>query len=176
MNGREQRLLRAQQHLHNAEYTRACGVYRELVAADSQDYMGWLGLGESHRRDSVVVRDGRSPSGYSFRSSYHQAVQAYTRAFELRPSLLGGNRDRSFLAIRDLLITATTSFREGRIASSDTPSFRAYPSLAGDSLQFTPLPIDEFSYGQRHSWPGTLTQAMDRATRPASSIDAHERG
>jgi tRNA A-37 threonylcarbamoyl transferase component Bud32 len=162
LNDREQRLLRAQQHLQSAEYARACGVYRELVAADAQDYVGWLGLGECHRRDSVVVRDARSASGYSFRSSYQQAVQAYTRAFELRPSLLGGYRDRSFLAIRDLLITATTAFREGRMASSDTASFRAYPSLAGDSLQFTPLPIYEFSYGQGNSWPATLTQAVDR--------------
>ncbi len=159
---RERGLLRARQLLNNNQFKRACGEYRDLVGSDQQDYVAWLGIGECHRRDRIVLPDSGNPSGWAFRSSYHQAVQGYRRAFELHPQLIGGYRARSFAPIRELLLTTTTSFREGTRLDAEGVHFRAYPEIFSDTLAFSPLPIQQFSQGQEGSWPPTSGQAVDR--------------
>ncbi|MGH7468996.1 MAG: protein kinase domain-containing protein [Longimicrobiales bacterium] len=160
LTAREAMLARAQIDLADGQFARACAIYRGLIDANAQDHVAWLGLGECHRRDNVVLRDARSASRWSFRSSYHQAVQAYQRAFELQPALMGGYRDRSFAAIRELFLTSTTSYRSG--IGPNRERLIAFPSWTGDSLAFAPIPEAAFSQGLVGSVPATLSVAIDR--------------
>ena len=59
---------------------------RSLIHLDPMSFAGWYGLGECNQKDRVVVPDPRSRSGWRFRSSVHEAVVAYARAFQLIPA------------------------------------------------------------------------------------------
>jgi serine/threonine-protein kinase len=118
----------------------ACDRYRQLVAADSQDFGAWFGLGECHARDRAVVRDSASPSGWRFRGSYHTAAQAYARAFRINPSA-----HRAFYQRMPALfyLTEPSFIRTGSAAAPDTGWFAAFPALEADTIAFTPYPFGE---------------------------------
>jgi tetratricopeptide (TPR) repeat protein len=138
---RERRLADALLHLARGAFPEACDLYKELKSADPRDFAATYGLGECIRRDTVVVPDPRSRSGWRFRSSYHQAVIAYREALELLPSIHKAFRARAFEQVRRIMMTSTNSRRNGRPLPPDTTSFRAAPSWEGDSLVFVPFPI-----------------------------------
>jgi tRNA A-37 threonylcarbamoyl transferase component Bud32/tetratricopeptide (TPR) repeat protein len=119
----------------------ACKQYHTLLATDSLDFAAWFGLGDCNARDSVVVRDGRSPSGYSFRGSFYTAVQAYQRALALVPSFHRAERGAAFQRLsRRVLYTEEDRARRGSGLPPDTMAFMAFPSFVSDTLAFVPLP------------------------------------
>ncbi|MEO7712934.1 MAG: serine/threonine-protein kinase [Gemmatimonadaceae bacterium] len=119
----------------------ACTRYRALLAKDSTDFAAWFGLGDCHARDSVVVRDARSPSKYSFRGSLYTAVLAYRRALMLVPSYHLAGRGSAFQRLsRRVLYTEESSARRGVAAPPDTQTFVAYPSFEAETLAFVPRP------------------------------------
>jgi DNA-binding SARP family transcriptional activator len=162
LSARERVILRAQRLMMAQRYSEACTAYSEITASDSLDYVGWLGLGECRRRDDIVVKDPRSSSGWSFRSSYHRAIESYRRAFQIHPALLAGFRDRSFFALRDILITNSVHARQGRALAPDTTSFWAYPMWQGDTLALLATPAHPFATVLPASMPASFARASDR--------------
>ncbi len=124
--------------LAQSDYRSACRWWRDLARADSLDFVAWYGLGSCLAADEAVVRDHRSPSGWSFRSSYHEAMRAYQRAFQQMPSMHRALRVESYQAVRALLRTNPNVLRRGQAAPPDTGAFEAYPAWQGDTLAFVP--------------------------------------
>ena len=123
----------------------ACAEYRRLLALDSLDFSAWYGLGECHRRDHAVVRDGASLSGWRFRTSLETAINAYSRALQLNPSV----HRAFFVRLPDLIFIEPSYFRSGHAAPPDTGRFGAWPTLVADTLAFTPYPLDALLTGAK---------------------------
>jgi hypothetical protein len=112
-----------------------------LLARDSSDFAAWFGLGDCNAWDSLVVRDSRSPTGYSFRGSIYTAVLAYRRALSLVPSYHLAERGTAFERLtRRVLYTEESRARRGDAAPPDTQTFVAFPSFIADTLAFVPIP------------------------------------
>ena len=124
------------------ELGRACPLWRALTVRTPADFVAWYGWAVCQRADSLVVPDSRSPSRFRFRSSFHTALQAYQRSFELLPAILATLRSHSYEPVRELLRTSPTSLRAGTAEGSSTWDYMAYPSWQGDTLAFVPWPID----------------------------------
>ena len=129
--------------LADSDYTAACGVYQKLVRQDTLSFVGWYGLAQCHDLDHAVLADPKSPTGWHFRSSYHRAIVAYTRAFEQMPSSFNGFADGSFTKIRQKLYTSTRYLRSGFDLHDRSRLFYSRPSLNGDSVVFYPIPLGE---------------------------------
>jgi len=131
----------------------ACPVWRQLSRERPDDFAAWYGLAACLRADNAVLRDARSPSGWRFRSSYHEAVGAYRSAFRLLPSMHHAFRAGGFGRVRDLLFTSRR-LRGGTALEPDTGRFYAAASWIGDSLTFIPRPAQDVIAGL----PGTTPQ------------------
>jgi hypothetical protein len=140
LSARDRTVLDALQAEAQDNLGRACPIWQRLALSAPDDFVGWYGAADCLRSDKVVLRDPRSPSGWRFRSSYHTALQAYRRAFQLLPSILVTFRGEAYKPIRQLLRTSRTSLRGGHAAPPDTTTFAAYPSWLGDTLAFIPYP------------------------------------
>jgi len=134
----------------------SCRQWGTLTDENPYDFVVWYGLASCLRQDRTVVRDARSPTGWRFQSSYHAALEAYTHAYRLFPSILSGFRTESFAGIVELLYAGSNMARLGRGIPPDPPSFYAFPAWAGDSLVFFPAVYgpNGFTYG-----PATATTA-----------------
>lgn len=138
----------------------ACAVWASLTRAAPDDFIAWYGSGDCQKSDDAVLRDPRSPSHWRFRSSYHRALLAFRRAFELRPATLVAFRGGGFASVRSLLHTRGNALRSGRALPPDTLSFLAYPSWQGDTLGFVPYPAALASDPSRVVRPATLDDAV----------------
>jgi hypothetical protein len=128
-------------NLAEGKMSDACKQYHALLSTDSLDFAAWFGLGDCNARDSIVVRDSRSPSGYSFRGSLYTAVVAYRRALMLVPSYHLAERGSAFERLsRRVLYTEESRTRRGIAAPPDTQRFMAFPSFAAETLAFVPIP------------------------------------
>jgi protein kinase-like protein len=124
------------------DYPRACGSYAELTQLEPRSFIGWYGLAECQRLDQAVVRNGTSPSGWSFRSSLHNARKMYMRALRLEP---GAHALLTFRRMEGLLPTHASQTRFGVSDGAPTQGFAAFPSLYRDTLAFVPYPIAQFA-------------------------------
>jgi tetratricopeptide (TPR) repeat protein len=145
--------------LADRHFQEACTAYQQMVSRDSTDYVGWYGLGECRIRDSLVIRDPASPSGWSFRSSYGAAADAYARALRLVPSTHIAFGDTAFDRLSRLLFTERNVFRLGHALERDTVQFGAFPSRDHDTLAFVPYPLDE-ALGDPRRVPATNIEAV----------------
>jgi tRNA A-37 threonylcarbamoyl transferase component Bud32 len=119
----------------------ACTQYRALLATDSLDFAAWFGLGDCNARDSVVVRDPRSPTRHSFRGSLYTAFVAYQRALALVPSYHLAERGSAFRRLsRRVLYTEESRARRGVGIPPDSQTYIAFPSFAADTVAFVPVP------------------------------------
>jgi protein kinase-like protein len=118
----------------------ACAVWDRLTGSNAQDFAAWYGLASCLKSDDVVVRDEASPSGWRFRSSYHHALKAYQRAFQLVPTIHRSLRESGYETLRLLLMTGDFR-RSGRGVAPDTGHFVARGIWRGDSLVFIPRRI-----------------------------------
>ncbi|HEX6370295.1 MAG TPA: BTAD domain-containing putative transcriptional regulator [Longimicrobium sp.] len=187
LSTRERLLAGALVALGEERYPDACAVYERLVARDSSDFAAWFGMGECTRDDQIVVPDARSPSGWRFQSSYHRAVQAYSRALRTIPSSHLAFRGAGFARLNDLLRTDESMLRTGyRQEGTAVRGFAAYPSLAGDTLAFVPWPIEAVAAVRAETVPASRRAAsqhnreelraitLDWARAFPQSADAHE--
>ena len=144
--------------LAQGQFPEACAEYEKLRAGkDSLDFAVWYGLGDCRARDTVIVRSAASPSGWAFRSSYGEALKAYSKALSLVPSAHREFAGVGFERLAKLMFTENDLVREG-VPESDTLIWGAYPSLANDTLAFVPYPYQDLASG--------------RAARPASTSAA----
>ena len=120
--------------LAEGRYVQACQEYHEFVAQDSGNVMAWLGLGDCESRDSIVVRDPGSPSDWSFRGSYHTAVEAYRRALSITRFLTPAFYSR----LTSLLPTQVDQFRFGSALAPDTGAFWAFHVIEQDTVAYVP--------------------------------------
>jgi DNA-binding SARP family transcriptional activator len=162
LSPREYQLASAVVHLSKGEFAAACSIYRSLTGSDPRDFAAWYGLGECHNRDDAVVRNVRGPPGWRFRSSYHQAVLAYQRAFTLIPSSLKAFRGSAYIRVRRRLVTTADYVRPGRALPPDTGLFYARASLDNDTLAFFPYPADELFAARLSTSPRSSINAIQR--------------
>ena len=122
--------------LAERRYQESCAAYRALLARDSASFHAWFGLSECLASDKRVVADTKSPTGYSFASSYREAIQAHERALRLVPSFnesfvnLGGSR------LASLLFLNTGRVRLG--IGDNNVRFGSRPQMINDTIAFIP--------------------------------------
>lgn len=187
LSPRERALAEALVSLGEERYPDACRIYEGLIARDSSDFAAWFGVGECHRRDQVVLPDPSSPSGWRFRSSYHRAVEAYSRALRAVPSSHLAFRGAGFARLSDLLKTGEGVLRPGYSGTgNDIVRFASYPSLDADTLAFVPWLMEDVARVRKETVPVTRRAALARnrqvlrailvdwAQAFPQSADAHE--
>jgi len=162
MTARETDIAQAMLAAARGRPDRTCAVWTRLAAGDSTDFTSWYEKARCLIGDPIVVRDRTSPSGWRFRSSPHEAISAYHRALHLLPAIHESLKDQSYLGLRRLLYTENRQIRTGRAPAPDTAQFRAYPSLAGDTLAFVPFPAYEFAQLRSRVVPPTHSAAVRR--------------
>jgi tRNA A-37 threonylcarbamoyl transferase component Bud32 len=123
----------------SSDAARACALWRELTVSAPSDFTSWYSLGTCLRRDNAVVRSASNPTHWQFRSSIHESVTAYERAFRLQPSVLHAFGGRGLTDLQLIMFTSGARLRTGRALSPDTTQFTGYPVWRGDSLACTPL-------------------------------------
>jgi len=159
-------LARALAALAAGEFPQACERYQEITERQPGDFVAWFGLGECQRRDSVVVPDPRSPSGWRFRSSYRAAAAAYRRALELVPAVHRAFTGIGTQRLMDLFYVETNVVRAGPPDSTRPAApavrFGAFPSLDHDTLAFVPYPIAMVFGGRPEANPPSITLAVER--------------
>lgn len=165
LTSRESRLLQALVHLESRRYPEACDIYSALTDSNPRDFVAWYGLATCLGRDRLVVRDASSRSGWRFRSSYQQAMEAYIRAFALKPAVHRGFARDAFADLRLRLFTEMDNVRIGQSRAGDTIYFAAYPGLAGDTLVFEPFPASEFERRNPAVRPASHWSAVDYQRR-----------
>jgi tetratricopeptide (TPR) repeat protein len=129
--------------MQSGRYELACQDYRAVLRKDSVDFGAWFGLGECHRRDSVVVVDHGSATGRVFRGSAQQAFIALDRAFSLLPNVDACCATRSDALLRRVLTTNSAHVRHGVGAFPDTTRYSAYIEMLGDTVGHRPFPTRE---------------------------------
>ena len=139
------------------EYGVACERYDELVQADTLDARAWFGFAACLKTDNTVVRDGASPSGWSFRRSYQAAGNAFRRAFELEPRLLAVPRWDTW--IRSVFAADRNRIR---IGDAESRKFGARPSLVADTISYVPYPMPNFERESGIEWQARRTSALSR--------------
>jgi DNA-binding SARP family transcriptional activator len=163
LSARERALASALLSLGESRFPEACRTYEGLIARDSSDFGAWFGLAECHRSDPAVVSDPASPSGWRFRSSYHRAVQAYSRALRTVPSSHLAFRGAGFLRLNEMLFTNESSLRTGYTSTAGgVQGFASYPALQGDTLAFVPWPMEAVAAVRRETVPATRGAAVQR--------------
>jgi len=123
--------------LSRGEVLHACVQWKRLTETEP-DFATWYSLANCLSRDDAVIEDRTSPSGWSFRSSYAQAMDAYVRALQLLPSIHRSLHRGGFGSVRRLMMTTASARRHGHALLPDTMSFAAAPLWQGDSLAFVP--------------------------------------
>ena len=131
--------------LSTGDYPDACAHYAELASHDTLDFAAWYGLGECRRRDRLVVKDAKSPSGMAFRGSYQAAINAYDRALRIVPSVHLAFAGLGFERLSKMLLTQSTQVRRGYALERDTTWFGGFATLDGDTLAIVPYPFEEIT-------------------------------
>src|SRR5581483_2897826 len=159
----DQQSVQALSALADGRYAEACDRYGAMVAADSQDFIAWFGLGECSSMDPVVERDASSPNGWRFRSSMQAAVSAYIRALHILPEFQEAFINLGSERLSRLLWTQPNIMRRGyAVANGDTTYFAAWPELRHDSLVFVPRLLADMYLDPTKSRPATHVEAIAR--------------
>ncbi|HEY8062568.1 MAG TPA: serine/threonine-protein kinase, partial [Gemmatimonadales bacterium] len=147
-----------------ADWDRACSDWRALTISGPTDFTMSFGLASCLRKDDAVIRDASSPSGWRFRASAQEMVQAYRRAFERiaipRGSWHAGRLDR----VPDLLFARSNLVRIGRTLPGGHLMV-ADPGWAADSLEFVPEPYDSYNRGAEGTRAATRREALRQQRR-----------
>ncbi|MGH7476530.1 MAG: hypothetical protein ACRELD_09590 [Longimicrobiales bacterium] len=131
--------------LAERRYPDACDSFTRTLEHDPQSFAAWYGLGDCQAWDPIVVSDTSSPSGWSFRSCYHAAIQAYRRALELVPSFNFAFRHTAYERLTRLLYVESHRFRSGHLADDVTTVFAADAGLEADTIAYYPVPWQQWS-------------------------------
>ena len=141
------------------EYDKSCRLYGALVRGDTLDAVAWFSLGGCRRSDKIVVPDRRSRSRWSFRSSYHEAGQAFARAYEIDPRLHAIPR---FDWVRQVFAIDRNRMREGQKTVEGPTVFGAKPTLVADTIAYTPYPMPDFEQGYDAVSRSRMAAALSR--------------
>ncbi|MEP6573243.1 MAG: serine/threonine-protein kinase [Gemmatimonadota bacterium] len=142
---------------------RTCDEYRTMVRADSGSFFGWYGLGICQVRDDAVVPDGRSASGWRFRSSYAQGMKALARALKIAPLSHAAFGGYAVDQLAELLYAEPNRLRRGWPEGDSSKALAAYPGVMGDTISFLPYPMGEVLLGQH--LPASRLEAVGSSRR-----------
>lgn len=120
----------------------ACPLWRSVTRDYPNDFVPWYGLAVCLENDDAVIPAAESPSGWAFRTSTREALDAYERAFGKLPSILESFHPRSFESLRGLFRVAGNQWRTGRSVADGTVQFVAEPGFDADTLALVPYPVD----------------------------------
>jgi len=123
-----------QKSYYAGEYADAAGAFRQAVRTDPLDYRAWYGLGQS----------------YDATQSYHQAIQAYRTALDVRTRTLPGKEDE---AMRVKIIDALAK----SIAAGNDRGFQADATSHGRS----PAAEDKYIAAKSFQYMGDADAAID---------------
>jgi tetratricopeptide (TPR) repeat protein len=140
------------------EFDKSCKLYSSLVRQDTLDPVAWFSLGGCRRADNVVVPDRRSRSGWSFRSSWHEAGLAFARAYDIDPRLHAIPR---FDWVRPVFAIDRNRIRLGQKTVDGPPEFGARPSLVADTIAYTPYPMPDFEQENSASSRARMAEALN---------------
>ena len=141
LDAREREMARAVGAQSRNALDEACPIWRGLTRRDSLDVLAWYGAAQCQTADDIVIADASSPSKWRFRSSYHQALRDYERAFRLQPSMLAAFGADAHTELGRLFKTGTSQLRRGRAAPPSVERFTSRMEWRGDSLLFVPYPL-----------------------------------
>jgi len=144
-----------------AEFGSACPRLLNLTGQWPLEFPVWYSTAICLGKDGGVRRDPRSPTGWSFRSSYNEAQRAWRQAFALMPAIYRDSRAGGLRGPQWLLWTATNRGRSGTALRPDSGVFMSRPVWQGDSLAFFPRPLADFTSGRATVTP-SLGEAVTR--------------
>jgi tRNA A-37 threonylcarbamoyl transferase component Bud32 len=159
LRGADRTRAAALDDLSKRSFPSACARYDSLLAADRRDFVSWYGAAECRRLDNLVVRSNTSDSRWAFRSSYHAAVLAYQRAFEIEPGMVKCFSQGAYDALRNRLFTSSVRIRSGTNTAGER--FVAYPDWQ-DTIVFVPYSQGEFERSVAHRAPPGQAVAVSR--------------
>lgn len=165
----DQKRLDAIKAFEAGAFERACPMWRGMTRERPTDFSSWYGLATCVRSDIVVVPDHTTTSGWRFRTSYHEAVQAYRRAFELQPSIHRALRGDSYERVRDLLFVRGNKMRVGRDRDSKL-IFWGFSGWQGDTLVHIPYRREDVIRGRPGVVPASNREASIRQRRVFQAI------
>jgi tRNA A-37 threonylcarbamoyl transferase component Bud32/tetratricopeptide (TPR) repeat protein len=142
-------------------YQTACETYRDLIRRDRQDFSAWFGLGECLTADQGVLPDSSPRSGWRFRTSIHEAVNAYESALALVPTFPNAFGQQSTVRLSRWLFADNDRIRAG-IHSPDSGVFYSWPELSSDTLAFVPVEAIRFLEDSAGVRPASKTMAIQR--------------
>jgi tetratricopeptide (TPR) repeat protein len=173
LSEQERILAEALRMLAIGRFEDACRLYDQLRRRNTRDFAAWFGLGQCRTMDRLVVSDSSSPSGWSFRSSYNQAMRAYGQAFELLPSVHRTYESDAFERLRVLLLVSRR-VTAGFGAGPDSTMFYARPAwlAKGDSLALIPYPSQVVLSGHAEGIPPGFAKALQRQVEQFRRIAA----
>lgn len=154
LRGRDSTWAQALIQISRGDNLAALETLDRAAALEPTNAIVWLNRGIAQARDSAVIRDTGSRSGWRFRGSYRDAYNAFMRAIRLDP------RVRSALPVSQvasLLVFRPAVLRQGRAVAPDTTTFFALPSIVADSVALVPIPGSEFTGG---AIPASVAQAV----------------
>ncbi len=144
----EREIAEALVAMATGDFPGACDSYQTLVDRDARSFVGWYGSGECRVRDLIVVADRRARSGWRFRGGYQQALDGYSRAFQLRPSTYRQFAAGGYADLRSLFRVSATEPRIGWVESSPDNLFTGWPVLDHDSIVMVPVPVSTSQAGE----------------------------
>lgn len=156
-----QKIATALKAVADGDYPTACSAWRDMVSQHTEDFASWYSLGACYARDPLILGDPKSPSGFRFRSSYQQGIDAYLRAFAIHPPILMGSRGGGFAELRRMLYTSSADVRSGSRGERGG-DYVAHGFLSGDSIAFVPWPEGEMTAFLPHTQPPTLRESVAR--------------
>jgi len=159
LSERERKLADALVRLGRSDFAGACAVYEGLRRLNSLDFAAWFGLGQCRTMDRIVIVDPASPSGFSYRSSWRRAMDAYARAFEILPSVHRGYERGAFERLRVLLLVSTDL--QNGYGARDSARFLARPGWLADTLALVPYPWQLAHAGGPETIPPGFKKALD---------------
>jgi len=160
LSPRDSLLAEALRHRAADRMPESCDAYTRATRLGGGSFASWYGLGECLQTDSVVVRDGSSPTGFRYRTSYWSALSAFDAAIQRLPS------DRLvflFDRLPRVSLAVNPSQRTGMLPGGGR--MQGLPAEAGDSVVVFPLPATRMGFGGAGTIPATFQSAVRRARR-----------
>ena len=116
----------------------SCRSWSKDGTTDARRYVLYYSRGTCLRRDSLVIPDSNTKSGWKFRSSYEEALREYRKAFDLQPNLLAGFGAGMLRELQDMFRTKSNRQSDGHARSNTVEVFGAFPELDHDTLFYIP--------------------------------------
>jgi hypothetical protein len=156
LSGRDQGLARALAARAGGDLGAACPAWRALTGNHPDDFAVWYGLADCLAADDAVLRDRDSPSGFRFRTSRHEALATYPRAYRLFPPSYEALGRGGYKPVRGLYLTHPNLVRFGEGVSPDRRTYAARASRDADTLVLIPYPMGDPGLDAGRIGPGTM--------------------